>query len=119
MKKFSADFQGKFRKMPKSPEERRNSPAEQPLPQEKSRHHSPKVAHPQVPTADAEEGEEPDQQQLQTDGGLAQPGESAVQGPQRIHPGSQHHAAQKAPQEPPPDQCRGHERNPRFRRGSS
>lgn len=119
MKNFSEEFQGKYRKMPNSAEERRCGAPKQPLPQEKACQHSPIVAHPQIPPADAEEGEEPGRQELQADGSLAQPGEPGAQGPQRIHSGPQQHAAQKAPQEPPPDQCRGHVRNPRFRRGSS
>ncbi len=105
--------------MPKSPEERRSGPAEQPLPEGCARQQTQIVAHPQVPPADAEEGEEPGCQELQADGGLAQPGEPSVQGPQKIHPGPQQHAAEDTAQEPLPDQPRGHPRNPRFRRGSS
>ena len=105
--------------MPNSAEERRCGAPEQPLPQEKACQHGHIVAHPQVTPADAEEGEEPGRQELQADGGLAQPRKAGPQGPQGIHTWPQYHTAQKAPQEPPPDQCRGHVRNPRFRRGSS
>ncbi len=105
--------------MPNSPEERRNGASKQPFPQAEPRQQTQIVAHPKVPTADAEEGEEPDCQELQADGGLGQPGEPSVQGPQKIHTGPQQRAPENTAQKPPPDQPRGHPRNPRFRRGSS
>lgn len=119
MKKFSGNFQGKYRKMPKTPEEPGNSPAEALLPEEKSCSQPQIIAHPQVSTADAEEGKKPAQQQLQTDHGLAQQGVSSVEGPEKVHSGTQQHSAEDTAQEPTGGQGRGQRRSPRFGRGSS
>ena len=105
--------------MPKSPEQSRKSAAETPFPQEKARDQAQIIAHPQVPPADAEEGEEPAKRQLQTEDELAKDGKPAVQGPQKIQTWPQQHAAEQAAQKPPEDQRRAHGRKPRFRRGSS
>lgn len=105
--------------MPKIAEERRNSAAEEPLPQYKSCQQSQIVADPQIPPADAEEGKEPAKKQLHADDSLAQTGQSGTKGPETIHRGSQCHAAQEAAQKPLPDQSGRHRRRPRFRRGSS
>ena len=58
--------------MPKSTEQSRKCAAETPFPQGKSRDHAQKIAHPQVSPADAEEGEEPANRQIQTDERLRQ-----------------------------------------------
>lgn len=104
--------------MPKIVEERRCGPAEESFPQPKSRQQPQIVAHSQIAPADAEEGKEPSQKQLSADKHLAQPGQPGAQGPEKIHSRSQGHSAQKAAQEPLPDQPRRHRRSPRLRRGS-
>jgi hypothetical protein len=118
VKNFSDDFQRKYRKMPKTAEERRCRSAEKPLPQGKSRHHRQIPAQPQLRPADAEEGEQPAEEQLHANKNAGQNGELPAQGAQKIHGGTQQHPAQKAPQQPPPDHRRGQSRNPRFRPGS-
>ena len=105
--------------MPKSTEQSRKCAAETPFPQGKSRDHAQKIAHPQVSPADAEEGEEPANRQIQTDECLRQTGETAVQGPQKVHTGPQQCAAEHAAQQPHGRQRRSQDRNPRLRRGSS
>ena len=104
--------------MPKTAEERRCRRAEKPLPQGKSPHHRQIPAQPQLPPADAEEGEQPAKKQLQANAYAGQNGEFFPQRAQKIDGGTQQHAAQKAPQQPLPDHRRGHSRNPRFRPGS-
>ena len=105
--------------MPKTAEERRCRRAEKPLPQGKSPHHRQIPAQPQLRPADAEEGEQPAEEQLHTNENPGQDGELPAQGAQKIHGGTQHNAAQEAPQQPPPDHRRGQRRNPRFRPGSA
>ena len=104
--------------MPKTAEERRRRIAENLLPQGKARHHCQIPAQPQLRPADAEEGEQPAEEQLHANEYAGQDGEPPAQGAQKIHGGTQQHAAQKAPQQPLPDHRRGQSRNPRFRPGS-
>ena len=104
--------------MPKTAEEHRCHGAEEPLPQGKTRHHRQIPAQPQLRPADAEEGEQPAEEQLQANAYAGQDGEPPAQGAQKIDGGTQHKAAQKAPQQPLPDHRRGQSRNPRFRPGS-
>ena len=104
--------------MPKTAEERRCRSAEKPLPQGKPRHHRQIPAQPQLPPADAEEGEQPAEHQLQANEYAGQNREFPAQGAQKIHCGTQQHPTQKAPQQPLPDHRRGQSRNPRFRPGS-
>ena len=105
--------------MPKTAEERRCRIAENPLPQGKARHHCQMPAQPQLRPADAEEGEKPAEHQLHANECAGQNRELPAQGAQKIHGGTQQHAAQKAPQQPNPDHRRGQSRNPRFRPGSA
>ena len=118
MKKFSENFQGKYRKMPKTAEERRHGRPEKPLPQEKSPQQRQIPAQPELSPADAEHGKKPAQEQLRTDTCPGHNGGSPPQGAQKIDGRPQHHAGQEAPQEPTPDHRRGQSRNPRFRPGS-
>ena len=104
--------------MPKNPEECRKGSAEEPLPEQKPRSKPHRVAHPQIPSADAEKGKEPAYQQLKADDRLAQQGEPSVKGSKKIHGRAQGHTAEKAAQESAPDQARRHRSSPRFRRGS-
>ena len=104
--------------MPKTAEEHRCHGAEEPLPQGKTRHHRQIPAQPQLPPADAEEGEKPAEEQLCADENPGQHGEPPAQRAQKIDGGTQQNPAQKAPQQPLPDHRRGQSRNPRFRPGS-
>jgi hypothetical protein len=118
VKNFSDDFQRKYRKMPKTAEERRCRSAEKPLPQGKARHHCQIPAQPQLRPADAEEGENPEKKQLHANECAGQDGELPAQGAQKIHGGTQQQAAQKAPQQPGQEHRRGHDRHRPLRLGS-
>ena len=104
--------------MPKTAEERRHRRSEKPLPEEKSRRHRQIPAHTKLPAADAEHGEKPPEEQFRADQKPGQDGEPPPQGAQKIDPWPQYHAAEEAPQEPPPDDAGAQSRNPRFRPGS-
>ena len=118
MKNFSENFQRKYRKMPKTAEERRHRRSEKPLPEEKSPQHRQIPPQPQLPPADAEHGEKPSEEQLRADQSPGQDGQPPPQRTQKIDGRAQDNAAEKAPQEPLPDHRRTQSRNPRFRPGS-
>ena len=118
MKNFSENFQRKYRKMPKTAEERRDGRSEKPLPEEKSPQHRQIPAQTKLSPADAEHGEKPAKEQFRTDRHPGQDGHPLPQGAKKIDGWAQDHAAEEAPQEAPPDYRRGQNRNPRFRSSS-
>ena len=104
--------------MPESSAQCADGPSESPLPKAKSRAAGQEKARLQLPTADAEGGEEPASDHFQTQGQLGQHRQVPVQGPKQVGGRAQEHPCQKASGQPRPYQTGAHRHSPRFRRGS-
>ena len=118
MKKFPDFSKGSYSEMPENPEPGGHSCPKAPFPEAEACHRGEIISDPQISPAQAEGGPDPCRQQQKAQQQLRQPGDAAVEGPQKIHSGTQHYPGEKAPQEPGQEDRRGHDRQRRLGRGS-
>ena len=104
--------------MPDSFEKRRNSSAEEVLPEDQARQHRQIEPDAKVGLAEGEGGIEPAGAELQADQELAKDA-PAAQGLHRIHEGTQQHPRQETAQQPPCCHRRGQRSRLRLERGAS